>query len=63
MIRRELGDRARRAGGFVTVRTRDENDTVVGFDILSADGYGPRDRFLDLTAAAILKFLRIYKNF
>ena len=49
MIRRELGDRVRRAGGFVTVRTRDENDTVVGFDIQSADGYGPRDRFLDLT--------------
>lgn len=50
MIRRELGDRVKRAGGFVTVRNRDENGTVVGFEILSADGYGPRDRFLDLTA-------------
>lgn len=50
MIHRELGDRIRRAGGFHTVRTRDENGKVVSFDILSADGYGPRDRFLDLSA-------------
>ena len=49
MIRRELGDRIKRAGGFVTVRNQDENGTVQGFEILSADGYGPRDRFLDLT--------------
>lgn len=49
MIHRELGDRVKRAGGFLTVRDRDENGTVRGFEILSADGYGPRDRFLDLT--------------
>lgn len=49
MISRELGDRIRRAGGFLTVRGRDENGKVIGFDIYSADGYGPRDRFLDLT--------------
>lgn len=49
MIRRELGDRIHRAGGFATVRDRDENGTVRGFDIMSADGYGPHDRFLDLT--------------
>lgn len=50
MIRRELGELVRRAGGFVTIRNRDENGTVLGFEILSADGYGPRDRFLDLAA-------------
>ena len=49
MIRRELGELVHRAGGFVTVRDRDENGTVRGFEIMSADGYGPRDRFLDLT--------------
>ena len=49
MIRRELGSRMKRAGGFVTIRDRDENGTVRGFEILSADGYGPRERFLDLT--------------
>ena len=49
MIRKELGERIRRAGGFVTQRERDENGRVCGFEIRSADGYGPRDRFLDLT--------------
>ena len=49
MIRKELGERIRRAGGFVTQRERDENGRVCGFEICSADGYGPRDRFLDLT--------------
>ena len=49
MIRRELGESVRRAGGFATVRDRDENGRIRGFEILSADGYGPRDRFLDLT--------------
>lgn len=51
MIRRELGELVHRAGGFTTVRDRDENGTVRGFEIMSADGYGPRDRFLDLTGA------------
>ena len=49
MIRNGLGERIRRAGGFVTQRERDENGRVCGFEICSADGYGPRDRFLDLT--------------
>lgn len=49
MICRELGELVRSAGGFVTIRDRDENGVVRGFEILSADGYGPRDRFLDLT--------------
>ena len=49
MIRRELGEMAHRAGGFLTIRERDENERVIGFEICSADGYGPRDRFLDLT--------------
>ena len=52
MIRRELGELAHLAGGFVTIRDRDENGTIRGFEILSADGYGPRDRFLDLTGEA-----------
>ena len=49
MIRRELGELACRAGGFTTIRDRDENGTIQGFEIMSADGYGLRDRFLDLT--------------
>lgn len=50
MIRRALGELVHHAGGFRTIRERDENGTILGFEILSADGYGPRDRFLDLTA-------------
>ena len=49
MISRELGECIRRAGGFLTVRDRNEEGRVTGFDIYSADGYGPRDRFLDMT--------------
>ena len=48
MIHRELGNRTRKAGGFLTQRVRDENGKVRSFEIRSADGYGPRDRFLDL---------------
>mgnify|MGYP003293417698 CR=1 FL=1 len=49
MIRRELGDQIRQAGGFLTLRERDESGRVCGFVIGSADGYGPGDRFLDMT--------------
>ena len=49
MIRRELGDQIRQAGGFLTLRERDESGRVCGFVICSADGYGPGDRFLDMT--------------
>ena len=48
LIRRELGDLAHKAGGFNTCRERDENGKVWGFESFSADGYCPRDRFLDL---------------
>ena len=49
MIRRELDERMHRAGGFCTCRERNDQGHVCGFEIHSADGYGPRDRFLDLT--------------
>jgi nucleoside-triphosphatase THEP1 len=49
MICRELGDMLVQAGGFRTFRDRDENGVIRGYEILSADGYGPRDRFLDMT--------------
>ena len=49
MIYRELGELSHRAGGFRTIRQRDESGRIVAFEICSADGYGPRDRFLDLT--------------
>ena len=52
MIRQALGERVHRAGGFITQRKRDEEGIVRGFEICSADGYGPRDRFLDLSGEA-----------
>ena len=48
MILQGLGERIHRAGGFRTLRERNENGKVEGFVICSADGYGPEDRFLDL---------------
>ena len=49
LIRRELGELANRAGGFRTIRERDAEGRIIGFEICSADGYGPKDRFLDLS--------------
>lgn len=49
MIQQELGVLLVRAGGFATHRDRDENGIIRGFDLMAADGYGERDRFLDLT--------------
>ena len=49
MIRRELGNLIHRAGGFCTCRDRDDSGIVRSFSIQSADGYGPRDPFLDLS--------------
>ena len=62
MIRRELGSRVKRAGGFVTVRNRDENGTILGFEIMSADGYGPRDCFLNLTSERPRIDLEVFSN-
>ena len=62
MIRSELGDLIHRAGGFVTVRQRDEDRKIRGFEIMSADGYGPRDRFLDLEAAEPAIDLEIFSG-
>ena len=45
------------AGGFLTVRDRNEEGKVTGLDIYSADGYGPRDRFLDLSGEELNRFL------
>ena len=62
MIRRELGEHIRQAGGFLTLRERDENDRVCGFVIRSADGYGPSDRFLDLTGESPRIDLEIFSG-
>ena len=62
MISRELGERIQRAGGFLTVRDRNEEGRVTGFDIYSADGYGPRDRFLDMTGECPRMDLEVFSG-
>ncbi len=49
MICRALGEDIHRAGGFITTRDIDENGTIRAFEIGSSDGYGQRERFLDLS--------------
>lgn len=47
MIHQALGQRIRLAGGFVTVRERDSQGNIHGFDLTAADGSGQRARFLE----------------
>ncbi len=49
MIREALGDAMLRAGGFVTVRQRNEEGKVVSYELASADGRCPQEWFLDLS--------------
>lgn len=62
MIRRELGDLVHRAGGFATYRDRDENGTIRAFEIMSADGYGLRERFLDLSGETPVVDLEVFSG-
>lgn len=62
MIRDELGDLVHRAGGFNTIRDRDENGNIRGFEILSADGYGLHERFMDLTGPEPVIDLEVFSG-
>lgn len=62
MIRQALGDQIRHAGGFVTIRRRDEEGNVLGFDLAPADGSGQPERFLDLTGKRPLTHLEVFSQ-
>ena len=62
MIHDALGDRLRQAGGFITIRHRDEDGTVLGFDLAAADGSGQRERFLDLTGKRPLTHPEVFSQ-
>lgn len=62
MIREELGELHRYAGGFVTVRQRDEQGNVLGFDLAAADGSGGRERFLDLSGKLPVTRLEVFSQ-
>lgn len=60
MIRRALGDRIRHAGGFVTIRERDAQGNVVGFDLVSADGSGHPERFLEFVNGKPVSHMEVF---
>lgn len=47
MIHKALGEKMRQAGGFVTIRERDGEGNILGFDLAAADGSGQGVRFLE----------------
>ena len=62
MIREELGEAVRYAGGFITVRRRDEQGNVLGFDLTAADGSGGREPFLDLSGKRPVTRLEVFSQ-
>lgn len=62
MIHNALGDRIRRAGGFVTIRDRDEHDRVRSFDLMSADGSGVPARFLEFVNGKPVSRLEVFSQ-
>lgn len=62
MIHSALGDRIRMAGGFVTVRNRDSQGNICGFDLVAADGSGQRARFLEFTGGKPATHLEVFSQ-
>ena len=62
MIHTCLGDRARHAGGFVTVRERDEAGNVLSFDLMPADGSGQPERFLEFVNGKPVSHLEVFSQ-
>lgn len=62
LIRSALGDDIRRAGGFVTAREWDGAETVLGFDLLSTDGSGQPERFLEFVNGRPITHLEVFSQ-
>ncbi|MBR2047368.1 MAG: hypothetical protein IJ960_02095 [Oscillospiraceae bacterium] len=62
MIQRALGEKLRHAGGFVTLRERDAEGTILGFDLIAADGSGQKARFLDMTGEKPMTHLEVFSQ-
>lgn len=60
MIRTALGDTIQRAGGFVTIRDRDEQGNVRSFDLMSADGSSVPERFLEFVNGEPVSRLEVF---
>ena len=62
MIHKALGDRRRNAGGFVTVRDRDEDGRIRSFDLVPADGSGQPQRFLEYVNGKPVSHLEVFSQ-
>ena len=62
MIHNALGERILRAGGFVTIRERDEKGKVRSFDLMSADGSGQPERFLEFVNGKPVSRLEVFSQ-
>ena len=62
MIHQALGEKIQRAGGFVTIRDRDENGKVRSFDLMCADGSGTPERFLEFVNGKPVSRLEVFSE-
>lgn len=62
MIHQALGDRINMAGGFVTVRDRDGQGNIRGFELTAADGSGQRERFLEFVEGKPATHLEVFSQ-
>lgn len=62
MIHQALGGQIRHAGGFITVRERDDKGNILGFDLTAADGSGQNARFLEMVNGKPLTHLEVFSQ-
>lgn len=62
MIQNTLGEKIRRAGGFVTIRKWDEEGKVQSFDLMAADGSGTPERFLEFMNGKPVSRLEVFSQ-
>ena len=62
MIQQALGNLMGQAGGFITVRERDEQGNIVGYDMVAADGSGQSGRFLENVNGKPVTHLEVFSH-
>ena len=62
MIQKVLGDRIGQAGGFITVRGRDEKGNVRSYSLVAADGSGQQDKFLEIIGGKSVTHLEVFSQ-
>lgn len=62
MIHKALGEKTCHAGGFVTVRERDSQGNILGFDLTAADGSGQKARFLEFVNGKPVTHLEVFSQ-